>query len=235
MSKAVHFRGINNIVESFISKGIPFFVVADGKNHLHKNESDDDIESAAAELQSFLIKLNQASNAVYTLKIYEVIPKGGIKENTPADYSLNFRLNLESMLPAPDQLGSIQSRNENHNQLMNAIAALNARIDAMESDDDLDDDDLDDQPQGITGAIGSMLAKPEVQTMLLNGFMNLFSNLSQKKPQAMAGVNDDQLQTALSILSECDDQLADDLMKLAKIAKSNPAQFQMLLSMLRSM
>lgn len=232
MSKAVHFRGINKVVDAFVKKGIPYFVIADGKNHLHKNETDDDIETAAAELQSFLMMLNEASNAVYTIKIYENVPKGGIKENTAADYSLNFRMNVESMLPAPDQIGAMQSRAEQHNQLMNAISAINARIDAMEAEDD--EDDEDDQPSGITGTIGAMLAKPEIQSMLLNGFMNFFSNM-QSKPKAMAGAADDQLSEAIKILNQFDDQLPDDLMKLAKIAQSNPNQFAMLLSMLRSM
>lgn len=229
MSSAVHFRGIDAILQAFQNKGIPYFAVSSGKQIIHKNATSEDMDEAAAELENFLRMLNQGSNAVYTLKIYEDIPKAGIKENTPADYSLNFRLNFDTMMPDASQIASYNNRNDQYQNIMAAIAALNARIDEVEEEDD---DEEDEQPQTVAGFLNGMIQRPEVQQMIMSGVMNFFN---KSTPTAMAGFDDDKLDQAILILKANDDKLGDDLMKLAQLAQNNPAQFNMLLGMLRQM
>lgn len=246
---AVHFHGIEKIVQAFESKGLPLFAVFSGKQLIHKQQDQKaNIGDAAAELEQFLTMLNNSSNAIYTLKIYEEVPKGGIKENTPADYSLNFRLNL------PDQLLTrenyyINKQNE-QNEILSELKALHARLDKIEADEVDDDDDEVEQPQSIAGiannALAGMLNNPEIQQMLaqkLAGFVgNLFNASGKPAPAAIAGIPQDQSEAEIKIDAAIDvlidktkggaEVVANKLTALANIAQTNPVQYDMIINML---
>jgi hypothetical protein len=87
--------------------------------------------------------------------------------------------------------------------------------------------------------IGSMFKSPEMQKMLMSGLMNLMAGSSTKVTN-LAGIEnanpDDQatkIHEAVNRLYAKNSQLGDDLLLLAEIAENNPAQFNMLISMLR--
>jgi hypothetical protein len=245
MAKAVHFHGVENIVEAFENKGIPFFAVVSDKCIIHKNATNADMTEAGAELQQFLEMLNNASNAVYTLKIFETVPTGGIKENTPADYSLNFRLNLPDMLPEhAGRQKYYEARSSQSNEILSEIKALNKRIDDMEKEDE------DDEPQGISGifnsTVNTLIQNPEVQQMIAGKLIGFLGNLTGGQPAAIAGVPGTQetiaddvqekIDTAIQTIADNTPggavSLCQKLEKLAAMSVSNPGQFQMLLKML---
>lgn len=228
MSSAVHFTGIDNTVDAFIKKGIPYFAVVSGKQIIHKNQDETSVEAAAIELENFLNMLNNGSNAIYTLRIYETLENGKITDKTPCDYGLNFRLNIDSMTVGNSRLAYHENRNAllgTNNEILNKLSVMEARLQAMEEEDE--------EPEDM---ISGLIKNPEIQTMLM-GMLTSFlkpTATGTVKPTAIAGISENKLSEALEILKQHDPHIDEDLMKLAEIAVNNPNQFQMLLKMLRN-
>lgn len=230
MSSAVHFTGIDNTVDAFIKKGIPYFAVVSGKQIIHKNQDETSVEAAAIELENFLNMLNTGSNAIYTLRIYEAIEGGKITDKTPSDYGLNFRLNMDGMTVGNSRIAYLDNRNsllETNNEILSKLSAMEARLEAME------DEDESEEPEDM---ISGLMKNPEIQGMLV-GMLTSFlkpTATGAVKPTAIAGISENKLTEALEILKQHDPHIDEDLMKLAEIAVNNPSQFQMLLKMLRN-
>lgn len=227
MSSAVHFTGIDNTVDAFIKKGIPYFAVVSGKQIIHKNQDETSVEAAAIELENFLNMLNTGSNAIYTLRIYESLENGKITDKTPCDYGLNFRLNIDSMTVGNSRLAYHENRNAllgTNNEILSKLSAMEARLEAMEEDEEENED-----PDMISG----LMKNPEIQGMLV-GMLTNFLQPKSVKPTAIAGISENKLSEAIEILKQHDPHIDEDLMKLAEIAVNNPGQFQMLLKMLRN-
>lgn len=249
MPKAVHFHGVNKIVEAFENKQVPFFAVVSDKCVIHKNDKIETMEEAATDLETFLGMLNEGSNAVYTLRIYETAPAGGIKENTPADYSLNFRLNLPDMLPeSVNKARYYEAKTNQTNEILSELKALHARLDKIEEEEI--EEEEEEQPEGIAGVlngtINSLIQNPEVQQMIAGKLVGWLGGLTGSQPAAIAGIP----ATATEISEEVQDKidqavdtlaqntpggavlLCEKLEKLAAMSVNNAGQYQMLLKML---
>ena len=117
--------------------------------------------------------------------------------------------------------------------MMKKMQEMQDTIDRLQNDDDDDDDD----------SIGS--TDSDLLTKLAPVFANLFG-AQNKKPTAMAGVAEDtevkftrqqveNFTKALKIMFKHNDQLDQDLLKLAAISENNPNQFTFLINALRNM
>lgn len=241
MSSAVQYTGINNVLRAIENIDIPYFAVFSGKALIFKNPAFgdngiDETGEAVNILQSFLEGLNQGSNAIYTLKLYEAIPAGGITDKTPANYSINFRLNLEGMDRLPQSV-SAENRNNTNSEILSELRALRMRVDEMEKEEP------EEKPAGILGAL---LNNEAVLNMLVASVAGIGAHFLEKlniKPinnvaMPINGIDQEptehqKITKAIEVLSQSDPNLGDHLLILAKMSLDNPSQFNWLLGMLK--
>jgi hypothetical protein len=242
---SVQFTGIDNIIEAFEANDIPYFAVFAGKSLIFKNptrgeEAIEDTFQAANELRSFLFKLNKGSNAVYTLKLYENIPAGGITDKTPANFSINFRLNLEGMYMTADKAVQYEQKQNQQSEILAELKALRMKVETMEGTD---------EEEETNPIIGALTSNPELMSSLvlaavgaITGIINKFAPQQQqqiKMQPAINGINNEEpteqqkIDKAIEVLSQSTPNLADSLLILAKMSIDNPQQYKWLLGMLK--
>jgi len=241
---SVQFTGIENIIEAFEANDIPYFGVFAGKSLIFKNptrgeEAIQDTFEASELLRSFLYKLNKGSNAVYTLKLYENLPAGGITDKTPANFSINFRLNLEGMYLTNDKAVQYEQKQSQQAEILAELKALRMKVETMEG--------TDEEEEEKNPIIGALTANPEVMNALvmaavgaITGIISKFAPQQQtiKMQPAINGVNDEpteqqKIDKAIEVLSQSTPNLGDSLLILAKMSIDNPQQYKWLLEMLK--
>ena len=241
---SVQFTGIENIIEAFEANDIPYFGVFAGKSLIFKNptrgeEAIQDTFEASELLRSFLYKLNKGSNAVYTLKLYENLPGGGITDKTPANFSINFRLNLEGMYLTNDKAVQYEQKQSQQSEILAELKALRMKVETMEG--------TDEEEEPTNPIIGALTANPEVMNALvmaavgaITGIISKFAPQQQpiKMQPAINGVNDEpteqqKIDKAIEVLSQSTPNLGDSLLILAKMSIDNPQQYKWLLGMLK--
>lgn len=244
------------------SKHAPYFSVWQGRN-LKFQYTGDDIAEGEELLSDNLAALEQAgSDAIFSVRFHNKRDKDNfVTDKTPYVSSFNFKLTEEQN--NNNIIAGVQPYTPANNVLMQRIdslieqqTAILSRLNALEEDDE-EEETTNEQPQGIAGVIGAFLNTPQgtmIATNVINGLINKFvgTPLPQtfQQPVGLAGVEEkktktrkpkqlteeeagEMLKTALERLMAADDQLPQDLTKLADIAESNPAQFNLLISMLR--
>jgi hypothetical protein len=240
---SVQFTGIDNIIEAFEANDIPYFGVFAGKSLIFKNptrgeEAIEDTFEAAELLRSFLFKLNKGSNAVYTLKLYENIPAGGITDKTPANFSINFRLNLEGMYMTADKAVQYEQKQNQQSEILAELKALRIKVETMEGTEE------EEEKNPIIGALTS---NPEVMNALvmaavgaITGIISKFAPQQQtiKMQPAINGINEEpteqqKINKAIEVLTQSTPNLGDNLLILAKMSIDNPQQYKWLLGMLK--
>jgi hypothetical protein len=163
---------------------------------------------------------NPDNTNTYLLQI--ITNKG--KKNEPVN-SITFQLNKPNqyypMAPQNMQIAGV-------NELIGKLNAIEQKLALMESEDE----DEDEQSEENIG-IGALFNNPQIQNMLMQGIMNMFT----QKPQmsAVAGIpdnNDEKLKVAIEILQKNVPNLADKLLKLADMSVQEPTKFKMLLNLL---
>ena len=240
---SVQFTGIDNIIEAFEANDIPYFGVFAGKSLIFKNptrgeEAIEDTFEASELLRSFLYKLNKGSNAVYTLKLYETIPAGGITEKTPANFSINFRLNLEGMYMTPDKAVQYEQKQNQQSEILAELKALRMKVETMEG--------TDEEEEEKNPIIGALTNNPEVMNALVMAAVGAITGIISKfAPQqpitmkpAINGISDEpteqqKIDKAIEVLSQSTPNLGDSLLILAKMSIDNPQQYKWLLGMLK--
>jgi hypothetical protein len=242
---SVQFTGIDNIIEAFEANDIPYFGVFAGKSLIFKNptrgeEAIEDTFESAELLRSFLYKLNKGSNAVYTLKLYENLPAGGITDKTPANFSINFRLNLEGMYLTNDKAVQYEQKQSQQSEILAELKALRIKVETMEGMDD-------DKEEETNPIIGALTKNPEVMNALVMAAVGAITGLISKfAPQqetikmqpAINGINDEpteqqKIDKAIEVLSQSTPNLGDSLLILAKMSIDNPQQYKWLLGLLK--
>jgi hypothetical protein len=149
-SSSVQFKGLDSVMQAFENRGLQHWSIWQGKQFLfpHVGES---METAAAALQDTLELLAESSNAIYTLKVYEEVPGGKIKSNTPDDGSFNFKLNDDRQGLTQAQYSAVR----NNNAVMERLEAIEQRLSGTE-----DDDDPDKEAIPGMGQLGNILHEP---------------------------------------------------------------------------
>lgn len=112
-----------------------------------------------------------------------------------------------------------------NNELMKRLEAMDQKLKEYMEEEDLEEDDRSE----LSG-----LNNPNV----LNLIGLLSKAFNNNKPTVVNGVTTEQINNinkAVKILSKYDDQIDTDLLKLANLAETNTATFEMLLKTLRSM
>ena len=118
-----------------------------------------------------------------------------------------------------------------NNEVISRLAAIEEKLNAEPETEDLETN----EPGGVVGAL---MQNPAIMNVIQGLIMRAVDKLipgNSSSPVGLAGVDDstDKLNFALSILKNADPELEDDLLRLANLSQSDPAQFQFLLKMLR--
>lgn len=225
---AIQFKGIDRVIQAYVDRGIPSFSIWCGSQFIISFVNDD-IEEGRAKLDSFLNQLLEGStNAVYTLKVYEEVPGGKIKDKTPSDGSFNFQLNGPSML-AHD---AVQQRISGFSEFSSRLAAIEKALTPVKEPTiyehilDFCETDVGKiiAPQLIGGVLGMLGIGKTIAPAL--------GSLGQIDPTSKQA---ERLHGAIERLKRCDTKLTEHLEKLAAIAEQNPQGFQGLLLMLDKM
>lgn len=228
---------------AFESRAIEAWSVWCGKQFLNKGWGSQD-------LQSFLeALLKGATNAVYTLKVYEDISKEDqvtkIKANTPDDGSFNFRLNGEEMAMTGAMVGTHNSTNARYSELERRMTALEEYLVNKAKEEE------QEEPESIGSVLIDVLKDPSkvskyvdvIQAILNpNRTPPMPNSPGQVVPMQAARVGNTETQSqeeklnrlaaAIDSLEKSDPKLIEHLEKLAALAQKDPGQFSMLISLL---
>lgn len=231
------FDNVNSVITDFISKGCPYYMVSGDNMHcLWDNTSITDIHEASEKLRDELTGIRKGNSAIFTIKQYRILPKGGkITKATEPDYLSTYKQSntdedrtfvRKSSEPMGEMLQMIMEQNK---QLQNEIMALRmAQAD--------DDEEIEEKAES-SSTIGAVLGHPAIQQLLINIASNLVANTATQsvntpnygRPTAMAGV-DLEMESIVEQLS-AKGVTANDLQKLADMPVE---KISFLLSMLRN-
>lgn len=238
MSDSIQFRGVENVMTAFESRGIDAWSLWYRKQMLNKGMGAD-------ELRTFLDLIGKSStNAIYTLKVYEEIDNAKqIKSNTPDDGSINFRLNMDDQVITGSQY-----------QRYTSFKELDERMDRIEKLLTEEEANEEEEEETIGSILKGLLQEPQKLGQLIEVAKNVFGLQGQspainnaQPPVRIAGVdpainnqNSEEiseqkllrLSKALDTLGMYDNQLTEHIEKLAQIATENPNKFKGLLTLL---
>lgn len=242
-------RGIDSIMQGFelFSKGAKNFSVWQGKNLKFQSEIED------SELfHNNIEALRQAgSDSLFMIRFHKSADKDGfVTDKTPYISSFNFKVTDETK-----QMGTIGGNEAAYGnpiigkleQILQNQNAIESRLNALEEPGEEDEDFEEAKPKGFLGLIENFAATEPGQQMIsnmigamINKFMPLQNQPLMKQTTGIAGIpgetdNEEKILVAIERLQQHDEQLADDLEKLATLAETNTATFTMLLGMLRKM
>lgn len=226
---SVHFKGIDNVLNAYEARKVPAWSLWQGSQFLFKYEGTDISEGANA-LNEILDRLAESSNAIYTLKVYEELTGGKIKDKTPHDGSFNFKLNLDGQEITTNQYSTLR----NQNAILEKLEALEQRMNEREEEGE-------EEPQSKLGLIGEILNDPGISQIvqpLIAKFFGLGTATPQMPMRSISGISDDDRSTlneALKILEKADPKLPEHLMKLAQLSQESPDSFKFLLNTLDGM
>lgn len=170
---------------------------------------------------------NPDNTNTYLLVINQKKGKNNVVKN-----AITFQLNKSNYIPMQQSMGYM------NNQLIDEMRQMRSELAALKMQQDMLDEEEDEEEEE-ENALAGFMKNPAIQNMIISQISNLFS--PQQKVTHVAGVldgveieSDEKIDQAIEVLKKYDDQLGDDLLKLCEIAKNDPAQFKMLLRLLRA-
>lgn len=174
---------------------------------------------------------NRSNTNTYTIAVFRKKGKGKQDPQFPEGFELEnqitFKLNDASIQPYQPVIAGTDSR-----ELAMIRAELAALKMQLAADDETEDDEDDEDDEN--NFLGNIFKDPTIQKNIAMGLMSLFNgNTGKVTNLAGIGDQDEKIRQAIEILRQADPELGDDLLRLAEIAENSPAQFKMLLNMLR--
>lgn len=221
-SRSVQFRNVNAVVTAYVNREVPAWSIWQGGQFMFKYEGND-IGEGTAMLEETL-KVLQQSAAIYTLKVYEDLGKGKIKNNTPDDGSFNFRF-VEDPYNVPGNA---------NNELLTELRALKLQVEELQNAEP----EPEDNPLGI---VGHVLAMPGVSEAVATMVPALIGKIfgTNNSPAALAGIPENtgihNEAEALQVLRAKDPLFEQHIIKLACIARDRPETFVQIVGMLKHM
>lgn len=245
-ASAVQIRGAKNVIAAYKSNEAASFAIFCGKDLLTKYQGED-LEEGSEKLGEFVEVIRQAgSGALYQLRQFDEQVKR-ITNETPWDYSFRFKV-CES---ESEEGGPV------YNGLRQEVAELKALVLAQQQMEDEEEDEPQTVGGGIIGMINTVLAKPEIQHMLMQKIGSWFTGVMHPgQPAAAMGsvpmpdvmdASTARMEEALEALPEpdrikldqairtliiLDPNVATNLSKIAAILQSDPNKYKMFASML---
>lgn len=208
----------------------------------HDGAKDEGIQILSQACDAILANpQNINSYCLQLLRSEKKIPTGShgnsrkVEDSVNIVFQLNFQNNIVPMQSNMQIVGAGSNRMEQ--MLEKMIEGQNALTSLITAKMQQDMEEIEEEESEVIGSSSNPLYKllenPQIQGLIIEKISGFFTT---KKPAAIAGIANDetQLQQAIEILKRHDDQLSNDLMKLATIAETNKPQFDMLLTVLRS-
>lgn len=227
MGLSIQFRNKEQVMKAYENRSVEAWSIWCSKQFMFKGVGAESLE------QMLEVLCNGATNAIYTLRIYEGIEnESQIKSNTPDDGSFNFRLNDEGQSMTSEQI----SRAYNGNQILSKLGALEKRFEEM--------DMQEQEPQKDNSAIGKILEHPAIAGVLpiileriVSSIMGSGQQQNQfppyKAPAAINGINEDaDMKAVIDELAKYDAKLLEHLKKLLQLAQTNTTLFNTLVNSL---
>jgi len=219
---SVQFFGRESVVDAYTNRGIQTWGIFEKKNFITAGEG-------AHSLTEFLKKLEPGgSMATYTLKVYKNCEDlDEITDKTECNGSFNFKL--------MHSLGGVGVSDSSR------LAALEAKINGL-------DDDDDDEPEGLGEIVMGWLKEPQKLVPVIGALKELFhgnpgpavaqmatiGNVEQGAPPYKAKTPEmdplERVAAALDRLEKQDKDIITHLEKLADIAEKKPETFKFLIS-----
>lgn len=213
-SYSVEKTDVAGVLEWFeLQNHVNWFIYHSKPENIYYYHKGGDLDESAAVLFNVLNTIkNDGNKNVYILKLEA---KNKTTKESPR---IIFRLNTESVVN-----GMSPVFNPNNNEILSRLAAIENKLD----DEELEEDE-EEEKMSINGIISGMLQQPQMQQVILNFISNIAGNLVTPKVQAVAGVNDDQLNDILNLLFKKGVKVE----HLKKLSEMPEAKIQMLISML---
>jgi hypothetical protein len=251
LSKSVHFRGEEQVIEAYKNRGVPAFALWQDKQFLFKYEGNK-LDEGEALLSTWIEMLvTNQSSAIYTVCVYEDLKPGQkIKDKTPYDGSFNFRLfdNPSGYLP-PQQFQQYQQQGGNVKVLLDKMNAQQSEIERLKMI--IEEGAAGDEEEDSLGMVGKILEHPVLGPALQPLIQRLGGSIAdlivgkggepgeqqQTQMRRISGIeiSDQQLSDAIEKLQQYVEDLPAVLEKLALIAEKQPKQFAFYKQMLFAM
>lgn len=165
---SVQLEGIDSVVLSYRSRGIPAFSVSQGKD-LNFWYAGNDLVEGESMLSDFL-EMIQQSKAVYKLRVYDKrdIKDDSIRSNTPDIGAVNFRLNCDPV----GMIGSVNMGGGSNAHIRELERKLDILIQEKELRERLELESEEPDNGGISDVIGQIQ-----QVMSIPGVSDLVGGL----------------------------------------------------------
>lgn len=220
---SVQFRNIDSVLMAYRDRDVPAWAMFQGKQFLFSYSGSDIIEGE--EYLRKILEMISESAAIYTICIYEDLPTGKIKSNTPHDGSFNFRLNEYE--PSQRMISGVSS----NYALEKKVEDLSNKLDML-----LNEEEEPEQENNLIGQINQIMEIPGVKELA----MSIAGMFIKPQPQPVAGAingpEEGKLNQALSALMEMGEAapiLIDKMIRLNEIRKENPKLFETYISYLQ--
>lgn len=257
MAKTVQFRDMDSVLTAYKNRDTAPFAICSDKD-LHFKFEGSDVDEGFTLLEEYLhLLIKNQSAGIYTLRVYEELPKGGrISNTTPFHGSFNFRF-LDSVRAAGNYSGGeMVPYSTGIGEVMREIKKLNTRLDEMENQEDPSEEP---KPAQAAGPILPLTPKEQMFEMLKPLFAvagaelveRLFPGKAQMFSQVAAAASgakvnglvleepatqqEKVLHEAVKRLTAAAPDIPELLSKLADMAERKPADFAFYKNMLKQM
>lgn len=237
MGQSVLFRGRDQVLRAYEMNDIGPWAIWLGKEMVAADESKDVTDGLPMLDQALELLGKGGSESVFVLRVYEPGTKK-LNYTTPPSRGFPFRLYDEGASPF-----------QSNQRMINDQQAEIARLQAALYEKNQEPDEEEEKEEKEVGFIGQLLKDPDMKRELMMGIRYLAHECvagiknklgMAKQPATMAGVPGgppsqeqiDKINAALDILEAADPLLGDHLLAIARIAKDNPGQYNMLITML---
>jgi len=241
-------QGLEKAIARYEKKGTNYFAMYCGNDKLPVvnglNGRWEEMSDCVEELKEYFEDITPDHKKVYSIVWYEnpvkadakgkisELPEGAVKFITSNPEQIQNYIS-DATQRRQEYMGSVN--NEVLSKLTAQTEAMNALVAKMTEEDE------EDIPEEKENALVGALKNPDVLNYIIGLVERVVDRVLPPKNHisGIAGTETidkeaiTKLEQALTILSQHDDQLEEDLMILAQMAQDNPFQFKMLLKMLR--
>ncbi len=232
-------HGLEAALEFYAAHGTPYAALYVGKpasghgNVLFQNWSGkyEEIDDVITVIRDRFEGTGADDRTRYYLTWWDEKPVMNQAKRIPLDRPAQ---SVQFVTATPEQIntfGTSRMITGANNEVISRLAAIEDKLNAEPEPEDIDSSDS-------SGVVGALMQNPAIMNVIQGIIMRAIDKLIPGNPSnsvGIAGIDEstDKLNFALSILKNADPDLEDDLLRLANLAQSDPAQFQFLLKMLR--
>jgi len=234
-------QGLEKAIARYEKKGTNYFAMYCGSDKLPVvnglNGRWEEMSDCVEELKEYFEDITPDHKKVYSIVWYE----NPVKADAKGKISELPEGSVKFITSNPEQIQTyINDYQERRQQYVGSVNnEVLSRLSAIETK--LNEEIEEDQPEEKENALVGALKNPDVLNYIIGLVERVVDRVLPPKNHisGIAGTETigkepiTKLEQALTILSQHDDQLEEDLMILAQMAQDNPFQFKMLLKMLR--